>query len=125
MLFTEFGRKSEYWFFSYLEDNFLPFPFFRKTENEKVSPQIKQKSWKRRTDLNTFGYFGLLIALTALNVWYTYNSQNPLDGINDFSNTTQDDVDFSLQANCSSTGDSSKIETLCINRTSSSEGKIE
>ena len=125
MLFTEFGRKSEYWFFSYLEDNFLPFPFFRKTENEKVSPQIKQKSWKRRTDLNTLGYFGLLIALTALNVWYIHNSQTPLDDTKFFSNATHDDVNFSLQANCSSIGDSSKIETLCINRTSSSEGKIE
>ena len=90
-----------------------------------MSPQVKQKSWKRRTDLNTFGYFGLLIALSALNVWYTYNSQNPLDDTKDFSNTTQNDVDFSLQANCSSTKDSSKNETLCINKTNSSEGKIE
>ena len=89
-----------------------------------MSPQVKQKSWKRRTDLNTFGYFGLLIALTSLNVWYTYNNQNPLDDIKDFSNTTQGDVDFSVQANCS-TGDSSKNETLCINKTNSSEGKIE
>ena len=37
-----------------------------------MNPHVKQKSWKRRTDLNTFGYFGFLIALSVLTFWYTH-----------------------------------------------------
>ena len=82
-----------------------------------MNPHVKQKSWKRRTDLNTFGYFGFLIALSVLTFWYThYANTNAISDDTSYSTSTQIDANLNLQANFS-TEDSSKIKTLCINET--------
>ena len=87
MIFSEFGRANENCLLSYLEDNFFPFPYCRKTENEAVSVEVKQKSWKRRTDLNNFGYFGLLIFLAIFNILYTFDVFHRLDDKNEIART--------------------------------------
>ena len=67
-----------------------------------------------------------MIAISVLTFWYTHFANNPLlDDTASSSNATQIDSNFSLQANCSTEEDSSKIEKLCVNETSGNEGKIE
>ena len=53
---------------SFLEDNIIPFPFCQKVNKEEVNPVIKQKSWKRRVNVNSFHYFGIIIVFAVLKV---------------------------------------------------------
>ena len=61
-----FGSHQENWFLSFLQDNFLPIPYPMNSENP-VSLTSIQKSWKRRVNVNTVYYFGIIICFSIMN----------------------------------------------------------
>ena len=72
------GRFSENCVLSFIQDNFFPMPHNEKIL-EKCDPRIKQKSWKRRVDVNTLFYFVVLIVFAVLNILYKTDIINPID----------------------------------------------
>ena len=66
---TGFGRKQDNYILSFLEDNFFPFPFCRKSQNsrEGIDSASNQRSWRRRVTVNTLYYFGFLIVLSGMS----------------------------------------------------------
>ena len=64
-----FGRFSENCFLSFIEDNFIPIPFVQNVKNENIDIiDVKQRSWKRRVNINTFYYFVILTIFAICNI---------------------------------------------------------
>ena len=61
-----FGSHQENCFLSFLQDNFLPIPYPMNSENP-VSLTSIQRSWKRRVNVNTVYYFGIIICFSIMN----------------------------------------------------------
>ena len=61
-----FGSHQENCFLSFLQDNFLPIPYPMQSENQ-VTLTSNQRSWKRRVNVNTGYYFGIIICFSIMN----------------------------------------------------------
>ena len=68
--FLGFGRWSNNCLLSFIEDSQFPIPFCQKVDVTN-SDNIKKSSWRRRVDINTAFYLGMLIAFSILNIVYS------------------------------------------------------
>ena len=59
---------------SFWEDNHFPWPFCQGQSEKKkeTDPTKYQRSWRRRVDVNTGYYIGLLVIFSILNIVYKY-----------------------------------------------------
>ena len=72
-----FGSHQENCFLSFLQDNLLPIPYPMNSENP-VSLTSIQRSWKRRVNVNTVYYFGIIICFSTMNFVLKTNVLNNL-----------------------------------------------
>lgn len=102
---------------SFIQDTHLPFPFFQKIE-DNPSLEVKQRSWKRRTDVNMGFYLLTLFTFFILNTYYKFN----IPGYDNLGNAF---YSYNLTA-CSYSGipggetDTTSNDTTAINETSAS-----
>ena len=72
--FLGLGRFSENCFLSFIEDNFIPIPCIQNVKNENINIiDVKQRSWKRRVNINAFYYFGILSIFAICNILIKLN----------------------------------------------------
>ena len=76
-IFSGFGRNSENWLLSIIEDSIPIIPCGN--HKHDLPPKMKQKSWKRRTDVNMFCYTGSILVFTIINVAYNLDLLQPED----------------------------------------------
>ena len=68
--FLGFGRWSNNCLLSFIEDSQFPIPFCQKVDVTN-SVNTKERSWRRRVDINMAFYLGMLIAFSTLNIIYS------------------------------------------------------
>ena len=82
-----FGKFSENCILSFIEDSHFPIPFLQKVK-EDVSVEVKQKSWRRRVDINVAFYFSCLLVFAILNIFYVSQGCSQNSGYIDCDNVT-------------------------------------